>query len=64
MWVLMPRGREYQDFRIRRHETGKPEKAEAVHVVTEYLAKDYTILAFKLLALKPGWTYEVNWVYK
>jgi len=21
-------------------------------------------LAFKLLALKPGWTYEVTWVYK
>jgi hypothetical protein len=63
-WVLMPRGREYRDFRISRHETGKPEKAEAVHLVTEYLAEDFTILAFKLLALKPGWTYEVTWVYK
>ena len=33
-------------------------------VVTEYLAEDSTILAFKLLSLDPGWTYEVGWVYK
>jgi hypothetical protein len=38
--------------------------AEAVRVVTEYLANDHTILAFKLLALKPGYVYEVSWVYK
>jgi predicted acylesterase/phospholipase RssA len=64
MWILMPRGKEYRDFRIGRQETGKPEKTEPVRVVTEYLADDYTILAFKLLALKPGWTYDVSWVYK
>ena len=29
-------------------------------IVTEFLAEDYTILAFKLLALKPGYTYEVS----
>jgi hypothetical protein len=63
-WVLMPRGEEYRNFRVRRHETGKPEKAEAVQLVTEYLAEDFTILAFKLLALKPGWTYVVTWEYK
>jgi hypothetical protein len=64
VWVLMPKGKEYRDFHITRHETGKPEAVETVHVVSEYLAEDFTILAFKLLALKPGWTYEVNWVYK
>jgi predicted acylesterase/phospholipase RssA len=63
-WILMPRGRERRDFRISRYETGKPEKTEAVHPVTEYLAEDSTILAFKLLALKPGWTYEITWVYE
>jgi predicted acylesterase/phospholipase RssA len=63
-WVLMPRGREYQNFRVSRHETDKPESSETVRLVTEYLADDYTILAFKLLALKPGWTYEVTWVYR
>jgi hypothetical protein len=43
---------------------GEPKTAEAVCVVTEYLATDYSILAFKLLSLKPGYTYEVSWVYK
>ena len=63
-WILMPRGKEYGDFHISRHETGKPETVETVRVVTEYLAEDFTILAFKLAALKRGWTYEVTWVYK
>jgi predicted acylesterase/phospholipase RssA len=63
-WILMPRGKEYRNFRISRHETAKPERAEAVHLVTEYLADDFTIIAFKLLALKPSWTYVVSWVYQ
>jgi hypothetical protein len=61
---LLPRKGEYREFRISRHETGKPEKTEAARLVTEYLAEDFTILAFKLLALKGGWTYVVTWIYK
>jgi hypothetical protein len=64
MWLLMPQGREYQGFRIVRHKRGEPRTAEAVRVVTEYLATDYTIIAFKLLSLRPGFTYEVSWAYK
>jgi predicted acylesterase/phospholipase RssA len=63
MWVFMPQRKEYRDFRLLRYPTGQPEKVEGVKLVTEYLAKDYTILAFKLLALKPGFTYEVQWAY-
>ncbi|MBV8488475.1 MAG: patatin-like phospholipase family protein [Planctomycetaceae bacterium] len=63
-WVLMPEGQEYRTFRIIRYKTGKPEEVEAVKVVTEYLAEDFTILAFKLLSLKPGYTYEVSWSYR
>jgi hypothetical protein len=63
-WILMPEGREYRSFSLVRYERGKPEKAEAVKFVTEYLAEDYTILAFKLLSLKPGYTYELSWYYK
>jgi hypothetical protein len=63
-WVLMPEGREYGSFRIIRYQTGKPDEVEAVKVVTEYLAEDYTILAFKLLSLKPEYTYEVSWAYR
>ena len=60
----MPKGKEYRNFRVTRYETGKPDKVEAVRLVTEYLADDYSIIAFKLLALKPRYTYEVSWAYK
>jgi predicted acylesterase/phospholipase RssA len=63
-WFMMPRGKEYKNWRILRYQTGKPEKVEPVNVVTEYLAEDYTILAYKLLSVKAGYTYEVSWFYK
>jgi hypothetical protein len=64
MWILMPEGMQYKGFRVNRYQTGQPEKAEPVKVVTEYLAEDYTILAFKLQPLKNGYTYGVAWYYK
>ena len=63
-WLLLPEGKEYRNFRLIRYETGKPETAENVSVVTEYLADDFTILAFKLLSLKAGYTYELTWYYQ
>src|SRR5262249_61379139 len=63
-WFLMPEGKEYKNFRILRYETGKPEIAELVKVVTEYLAEDKTILAYKLMSTKADYTYEVIWYYK
>jgi predicted acylesterase/phospholipase RssA len=63
-WILMPDGKEYQSFSIVRYDTAKPEKVEAVELVTEYLRDDYTIIAFKLLSLKSGYTYVVSWTYR
>ena len=63
-WLLMPRGREYRSFNITRHRAGKPETSEAFRPITEYLADDYTIIAFMLVGLDPGWTYQVRWDYK
>jgi predicted acylesterase/phospholipase RssA len=63
-WLLLPKGREYRSFRIVRYKTGKPDTAETVKVVTEYLAEDSTILAYKLLSVDPGSTYQVTWYYK
>ena len=37
---------------------------EEVKLVTEYLAEDSTILAYKLLSVDAGYTYEVTWYYK
>jgi hypothetical protein len=47
-----------------RYETEKPAVVENVKVVTQYLADDNTILAFKLLSLKAGYTYEITWSYR
>jgi hypothetical protein len=63
-WILMPEGREYKRHRLVRYETGKPETMELFKFASEYLEKNYKILAFKLLALKPGHTYELTWYYK
>jgi hypothetical protein len=63
-WLLLPRGTEYRSFRIVRYKTGNPDTVEEVKIVTEYLAEDYTILAYKLLSVDAGYTYEVTWYYK
>ena len=63
-WFLLPEGKEFRDYRLIRYETGKPDRTEEVKVVTRYLAQDNSILAFKLLALKPGYTYELTWFYR
>jgi hypothetical protein len=63
-WILMPRGKEYTSFRIVRNETGKPNTAEAVKGFTEYMADDSSILAYKLVSVKSGYTHEVTWFYK
>jgi hypothetical protein len=63
-WLLLPRGRKYESFQLIRYETGKPETPEKVNIVTRYLAEDETILAFKLLSLKAGYTYELTWYYR
>jgi hypothetical protein len=63
-WILLPKNREYRSFRVVRYKTEKPDKVEPVKIVTEYLAEDYTILAYKLLSVGAGYTYEVTWYYK
>src|SRR5262249_47051362 len=63
-WVLMPEGREYRSHRLVRYEKGKPKTMEVFKFATEYLATNHSILAFKLLALEPGYVYELTWYYK
>ena len=62
-WLLLPQGQQYHTFQLIRYKTGQPEVTENVKVVTEYLAGDYTILAFKLLSVEAGYTYEITWFY-
>ena len=63
-WLMLPHGKEYRTFHLTRYATGNPSTVEDVPLVTEYLAEDSTILAFKLLSLKPGYTYELTWYYR
>jgi len=63
-WLLLPEATQFREYRLIRYETGKPETAEEVKAVTRYLSNDYSVLAFKLLALKPGHTYELTWFYR
>jgi hypothetical protein len=62
-WILMPEGREYKSHRLVRYEKGKPETVEPFKPATEYLATNYSIIAFKLLSLEPGYVYELTWYY-
>jgi hypothetical protein len=63
-WVLMPKGKRYEKFRYIRYKKGQPDTAEDKHFVTQYLAEDHSMLAFKLLALDPGFEHEISWVYE
>jgi hypothetical protein len=63
-WVLMPAGRNYGNFRYIRYKENQPDTAEEKRFVTQYLAKDHSILAFKLLALDPGYEHEISWQYE
>jgi hypothetical protein len=62
-WILLPRERQYRGWRIVRHtkETGA---SEALQPATEFLADNREILAFKLMAVKPTYRYEIIWNYK
>jgi hypothetical protein len=62
-WLLMPEGKKYKNFQLIRYKTGDPDNAESVKLATEYLPGDKDILAFKLLALDAGYTYELSWFY-
>ncbi|MGE5801152.1 MAG: patatin-like phospholipase family protein [Gemmatimonadota bacterium] len=63
-WLLPPEGKRFREYRLVRYPTGHPESPEEVYVVTQYLAKDFSILAFKLLALQGGYTYDLTWFYR
>jgi hypothetical protein len=63
-WIFMPAGKEYVTFRVFEFQVGKPETIEQITPVTEFLAKDYTVIGYKLLLLKANTGHEVEWSYK
>jgi hypothetical protein len=63
-WIFMPTGKEYEGFRVFQYLVGKPGTIEQINPVTEFLARDHTIIGYKLLLLKDGTGHEVVWSYK
>lgn len=63
-WVLMPKGRDYKNCRYVFYKKDQPDTAQDGRFFTEYLAKDSSILAFKLLSLDPGYEHEIYWNYQ
>jgi len=63
-WVLMPKRRVYKNFRYVYFRKGQPETSEEGSFYTQYLAKDHSILAFKILAMDPGYEHEIFWNYQ
>ena len=62
-WILMP-PRPYRDWRIVRQTKGKRGSAVAVKPATEFVGDNGQVLAFKLLSVKPWYTYEISWNYE
>jgi hypothetical protein len=63
-WLLLPRGEEYRSYQILRYETGKPDTAEVVKGLTDYMVDDAVIIAFIMAMVKAGYTYEITWLHK
>jgi predicted acylesterase/phospholipase RssA len=63
-WFLLPSGKQYRSYQILRYESGKPGTTEVVKGLTDYMADDPSIIAFKMASVKAGYTFEVTWFYK
>lgn len=63
-WVLMPKGRDYKNYRYIYYKKDEPDSAKDGLFATEYLSQDSTILAFRILSLEPGYEHEIFWNYK
>jgi hypothetical protein len=62
-WLLLPAGEEYRSYQILRYETGKPETAEVVKGLTDYMVDDPGVIAFSMALVKAGYTFEVTWFH-
>jgi hypothetical protein len=63
MWVLMPEGKKYLDFKVSAFRSAKPGLVEPVDSGGRLRSRNAQILAFGLTAPKCGYTYECHWTY-
>jgi hypothetical protein len=63
-WVMLPEGKAFRSFELIRYPTGSPQAVTPIEPLSQFGSDDSSILAFKLLALQPGYTYELTWFYR
>ncbi len=60
-WLLLPEGKQYQNFDLLRYPIGQPKAPERVAPAYQFNTMEGRVLAFALLSLKPGFMYECRW---
>ncbi len=63
-WLLLPEGRQYQNFELLRFQNGKEKVPERVTPAYNFDTLEGRVLAFGLLNVEPGFTYEARWEHR
>lgn len=60
-WLLLPEAKQYQSFDLLRYRSGKEGGPERVTPAYQFDTLEGRVLAFALLNVEPGFTYEARW---
>jgi hypothetical protein len=63
-WLLLPEGKQYHNFELLRYQNGKESVPERVNPAYQFDTLEGQVLAFALLNVKPGFTYEARWEHR
>lgn len=63
-WLLLPDDRQYHNFELLRYQNGKESVPERVTPAYQFDTLEGRVLAFALLNVKPGFTYEARWEHR
>ena len=63
-WLLLPDGMRYQNFELLRYQNGKETVLERVTPAYHFDTLEGRVMAFALLNVKPGFTYEARWQHR
>jgi hypothetical protein len=63
-WLLLPEGRQYHNFELLRYQNGKESVPERVTPAYQFDTLEGQVLAFALLNVNPGFTYEARWEHR
>ena len=63
-WLLLPEGKQYQNFDLLRYQNQNERVPERVTPAYNFDTLEGRVLAFALLNVKPGFTYEARWNHR